>query len=158
MQCNYFLILEDQEITLPDPAFWEINDYHRFNTLWWFEWCLEKIAHQLSVTTLTEFISFSRAESVHAIGEEEVQRLEREGPFGDQGMSMEAQWFSAEEGLHTVRTLLEHIHTHPESLDEAQPGERHDILVKQLVSALQGLAETLEQARQEQRRFRLYKI
>lgn len=72
-------------------------------------------------------------------------------------MVVEEQWFPAEKGLQTVRALLEHIHSYPESLDESQPGERHDILVKQLVSALQGLKEDLEQAEQQQKRFRLYK-
>lgn len=144
MQCHYFLVLSGQKITVPDPTFWEVNDFHRFNTLWWFEWGLEQMARQLSMMPLTEFISFNREEIVYEFGEKEVQRAEREGWAGDGAVVVEEQWFSAEKGLQTVRALLEHIRIYLESLDESQPGERHDILVKQLVSALQGLKEDLE--------------
>lgn len=155
MQCQYFLIAEGEDST--DDGFHENVDFHRFNTLWWFEWSLEELARELNVTPLTELISLSRRELIRMIGEEEVVRVESEGWVGDGATPLEAEWFPAEKGLRTVSALLRHIHTRPESLAAAQPGERHDILVSELVSALQALEADLERLKQQRKRFRLCK-
>ena len=150
MQAEYFVVQEGQ--SLPEA---QASTPIDLRPLWWFSRSLEAIAEAAGVTPLDAFVSADRDEMVYELGEQEVERIEREGWAHDGPISLAAQWFPAGQGHQTVAILLEHIRAHPELLNDHHPGPRHAALVRELEVALEFVATQLVAAQAQGRRFRL---
>ncbi len=150
MQAEYIVVQEGQSL-----AEAQASTAIDLRPLWWFSRSLAAIAEAAGATPLDAFVSADRDEMVHELGEQEVERIEREGWAQDGPISLAAQWFPAGQGHHTVATLLEHIRAHPELLNDVHPGPRHAALVRALEAALEFVATQLAAAQAQGRRFRL---
>ncbi len=150
MQAEYFVVQEGQSL-----AEAQASTAIDLRPLWWFSRSLAAIAEAAGATPLDAFVSADRDEMVQEQGEEEVERIEREGWAQDGPISLAAQWFPAARGHHTVATLLEHIRAHPELLNDHHPGPRHAALVRALEAALEFVVTQLAAAQAQGRRFRL---
>lgn len=126
---------------------------------------LDMIANQLGVATFTSFVSVTRDET--AFGEEDMAEIEAENEFIDgawyyQGSllwSIAPQWTVANVGLVTVRTLLNHIRSCQPRFsidldDDQELDEKQDL--ECVLHELEAMERILEQAQQENKRFRLY--
>lgn len=150
MQVDYFLVLQGE----PDARDLPPDAMASHRALGWFRAELADIARAAGVRPLDDFISLSREELVINMGEEMVEMLEAEG-IGDDPLTTEPIWFEATDGLRTVHALLAHLRGTPHTLDEAQPGPRHQELVTTLLESLDTLARELAGAEAEKRAFRL---
>jgi hypothetical protein len=130
---------------------------------------LDRVAEQLAVSTLSSFINFTRDEAPW--GTEQIEEIEQQGELID-GMwyyegqpmySVQPQWFSPEQGLITVRSLLDYLLDY---LWERQ--EKQDLLsddeqdigseieeVEGVISELDQMAKILIKAKREAKGFRL---
>jgi hypothetical protein len=101
------------------------------------EHVLTPLAHELSVRPLMDFFSMS-TEDYAAQAEEFSLPLGSEGPPDE-------EWFTADEGLRTVRALLAHVDAHPEAVEA--PGR--------VLDDLRDFADVLEAAREHGTRWHL---
>ncbi|MBE9008843.1 hypothetical protein IQ250_01270 [Pseudanabaenaceae cyanobacterium LEGE 13415] len=124
---------------------------------------LDAIAKQLEVEPLTSFISMTRDET--AFGEEDMAEFESESEFIDgawyyQGSllwTIEPQWTLAKVGLVTVRGLLDRIRAcQPEFSADSDNGSDEEQDFRSVIYELEAMERIISQARQENRRFRLY--
>lgn len=115
---------------------------------------LDGVAGQLSVRPLSEFFAPPSREDAHDffISPSEVEALGEliDGVWymdGDPMYTEDAQWFSPSEGLNTVRSLLDYLRLHPNSLAEDSAGVTYQ---------LRAAESALIQAQQEGVGFKMY--
>ena len=110
---------------------------------------LTEAAEMLGVQLLTDFCSMSRADAISEFGgEEAVQDIEEQGYH----FPLEQEWFLPADGLKTVVALKDYVEANPAALGE---DAEEDETLESVVTALQDIAELLQDAAKKQRRFYL---
>ena len=110
---------------------------------------LAEIAETLGVKPLTNFHCQSRADALSEYGGEDgVQVMEAQG----YSFPAEQEWFSPAEGLKTVTALEDCVEANPAVLGEEA---EEDEIVESILMAFQDIAELLQDAEKQQRRFYL---
>lgn len=125
---------------------------------------LDRVAEQLAVGTLSSFINYTRDEALWEI--EQIEEIEQQGELidgvwyyeGQPMYSVQPQWFSPDQGLITVRSLLDYLWEHQEKQDLLSDNEQ-DIgseieEVEGVISELDQMAKILIKAKREAKRFR----
>lgn len=97
---------------------------------------LDRIARKLDVPGIGSFVSVDAAEIADFLDDE----------LEEDGTAPETRWFSPEEGLSAISTVIDHLTSHPdEALPQPDP----------VLTDLAGLRQALELARARGTRWRL---